>query len=154
EISHVGPLVVYPINRLPSTPLDVFTVVEVMRNTMGVGPCEHILDVEGQKQHLMGRATCSVRDELNGMYQAKEQKSRQADAEQFLKQGEVFVAHIRSRINGYADYAHKMMEYLSTKKKEQPEVAATLAPLEKLLGEIDASIASKMDHIKTPADHA
>lgn len=154
EITHVGPLVVYPINRLPTTPLDAFTVVDIVRNTMGVGPCEHIFDVEGQKQSLQGRATCSVRDELNGMYQAKEQKARQADAEQFLKQGEVFVAHIRSRITGYATYARQMLELLAAKKKETPELAASLAPLEKLLGEIDASIASKMDHIKTPADHA
>jgi len=154
EITHVGPLVVYPINRLPSTPPDVFTVVDIVRNTMGVGPCEHIFDVEGQKQSLKGRATCSVRDELNGMYQAKEQKARQGDAEQFLKQGEVFVAHIRSRINGYADYGHQMLEFLAAKKKEQPALAPALAPLEKLLGEIDASIASKLDHIKTPADHA
>jgi hypothetical protein len=154
EITHVGPLVVYPINRLPTTPPDVFTVVDIVRNTMGVGPCEHIFDVEGQKQHLNGRATCSVRDELNNMYQSKEQKARTQDAEQFLKQGEVFVAHIRSRINGYADYGHKMLEFLAAKKKAQPELAASLAPLEKLLGEIDASIASKMDHIKMPADHA
>jgi hypothetical protein len=154
EISHVGPLVVYPINRLPTTPPDVFTVVDVVRNTMGVGPCEHILDVEGQKQSLKGRATCSVREELNGMYQAKEQKARRADADDILKQGEVFVAHIRARITGYADYAHRMLEFLSAKKKEKPELAAALAPLEKLLGEIDASIAARMDHIKTPADHA
>jgi len=154
EITHVGPLVVYPINRLPSTPVDVFTVVDIVRNTLGVGPCEHIFDVEGQKQLLKGRATCSVRDELNGMYQAREQKARAADAEQFLRQGEVFVAHIRSRINGYADYGRKMLQLLASKKLEQPALAPALAPLEKLLGEIDASIASKMDHIKTPADHA
>src|SRR2546421_654883 len=94
EISHQGPLVVYPINRLPQTAPDQFTVVDIMRNTLGVGPCEHILDVEGQKQQLKGRATCSVREELNGMYQAKEQKARKGDAESILKQGEVFVAHI------------------------------------------------------------
>jgi len=154
EITHQGPLVLYPINRLPQTPLDTFTVVDIMRNTLGVGPCEHILDVEGQKQQLKGRATCSVRDELNNMYQAKEQKARKGDAEQFLKQGEVFVAHIRGRITGYADYGHKMLEFIAAKKKEQPALAPTLAPLEKLLGEIDASIASKMDKIKMPADHA
>jgi hypothetical protein len=153
EISHFGPLVVYPINRLADTAPDRFTVVDIMRNTLGVGPCEHILDVEGQKQQLKGRATCSVRDELNRMYQAKEQKARQDDAEQFLKQGEVFVAHIRSRINGYADYGHKMLELLVARKKGRPELAPAVVPLEKLLREIDASIDSKMDRIKTPADH-
>ncbi|MBI3856572.1 MAG: hypothetical protein HY293_12865 [Planctomycetes bacterium] len=154
EISHQGPLVVYPINRLPETSPERFTVVDIMRNTLGVGPCEHILDVEGQKQQLKGRATCSVQVELNNMYQAKEQKSRKDDAESILKQGEVFVAHIRGRIHGYADYGHKMLELLAAKKKEQPALAPTLAPIEKLLGEIDASIASKLDKIKMPEDHA
>jgi len=154
EITHQGPLVVYPINRLPQTPPDVFTVVDVMRNTLGVGPCEHILDVEGQKQQLKGRATCSVRVELNKLYEAKEQKTRKADAEGFLKQGETFVAHIRGRINGYADYGHQMLALLAAKKKEQPELAPVFAPLEKLLGYIDASIAAQLPKIKTPEDHA
>jgi hypothetical protein len=154
QISHWGPVVVYPINRLPQTPLEAFTVVDIMRNTMGVGPCEHILDVEGQKQQLKGRATCSVQVELNQMYQARQQKTRKADAEQFLQQGEVFVSHIRGRINGYADYGHKMLDLIAATKKEQPGLAASLAPLEQLLKEIDASIASKMDKIKTPEDHA
>jgi hypothetical protein len=154
EISHIGPLLVYPINRLPSTPAERFTVVDIMRNTMGVGPCEHILDVEGQKQQLKGRATCSVQVELNQMYQAKQQKARKEDVEAVLKQGETFVAHIRGRIHNYADYGHKMQELIAAKKKEQPALAPTLAPLEKLLGEIDASISSKMDKIKTPEDHA
>lgn len=154
EISHAGPLVVYPINRLPATPPDQFTVVDIVRNTMGVGPCEHILDVEGQKQQLKGRATCSVQVELNGMYQAKQQKSRKADAESILKQGETFVAHIRGRIHGYADYAKKMLALIAAKKKDQAALAPTLAPLEKLLGGIDAAIASKLEKIKTPEDHA
>lgn len=154
EISHVGPLILYPINRLPQTPIEQFTIVDLMRDTLGVGPCEHILDVEGQKQQLKGRATCSVREELNQMYQAREQKARKVEAEQFLKQGEVFVAHIRSRINAYAAYGRSMLELIATRKREQPELAPALAPLEKLLGEIDASISAKMTLIKLPEDHA
>jgi len=154
EITHVGPMLLYPINRLPQTPPDRFTVVDIVRNTMGVGPCEHILDVEGQKQQLKGRATCSVQVELNQMYQAKQQKSRKGDAESILKQGETFVAHIRGRIHGYADYGRRMLDLIASKKKEQPALAPTLAPLEKLLGEIDVSIASKLDKIKTPEEHA
>ena len=53
-----GPVVIYPINRVKQTPLDAYTVVDVMRNTLGVGPCEHILDLEGQKAEYKGRATC------------------------------------------------------------------------------------------------
>ncbi len=73
-----GTAVVYPINRVKATPLDVFTVVDVMRNTLGVGPCEYILDLEGQKSEYKGRATCSVRDSLQPIYTAKQQKQKRA----------------------------------------------------------------------------
>ena len=47
---------IYPINRVRETPLDEFTVVDVVRATLGVGPCEYILDVEGQGTAMCGRA--------------------------------------------------------------------------------------------------
>ena len=64
-----GPAVVYPIGRVKQTPLDAYTVMDVMRNTLGVGPCEYILDLEGQKWEYRGRAPCSVRDELGAIYE-------------------------------------------------------------------------------------
>ena len=63
-----GPMVLYPLARLQQTPLDAFTVVDIMRNTLGVGPCEHILDLEGLKSEYKGRATCGVRDLLRAIY--------------------------------------------------------------------------------------
>ena len=66
--SHQGPALVYPINRLEATPLEAFTVVDVMRATLGVGPCEYILDVEGQKKTFHGRPTCASRTILDGIY--------------------------------------------------------------------------------------
>ncbi|MCC6153146.1 MAG: hypothetical protein IT367_05275, partial [Candidatus Hydrogenedentes bacterium] len=39
--------VVYPIDRTQATPLNEFLLVDVMRSTLGVGPCQYILDVEG-----------------------------------------------------------------------------------------------------------
>ena len=55
-----GPTLIYPIIRLADTPLDAYTVVDVVRATLGVGPCEYILDVEGQRAHSMGIATCAM----------------------------------------------------------------------------------------------
>ncbi|HEX7898441.1 MAG TPA: hypothetical protein VF950_11820 [Planctomycetota bacterium] len=145
ELSFWGPAVVYPINRMADTPLDAFTVTDVVRATLGVGPCEYILDVEGQKSELKGRATCSVRDELKAMYEKGEQASRKADTEQFLKQGLTFVTHIRARIQGYVDFAAKMRAEL----KKSPTSPA-LAEIDKLLAEVDARVAAKLDIIKTP----
>jgi hypothetical protein len=44
-----GPLVFYPANRVPETPLEVFTVLDVARASLGAGPCEYILDLDNQK---------------------------------------------------------------------------------------------------------
>ncbi len=45
----VGPVVIYPMDRTPeaffATPLDKLTVVDLVRMTLGVGPCQYILDL-------------------------------------------------------------------------------------------------------------
>jgi hypothetical protein len=55
-----GPMesvLVYPLERKRETPLAVFTPVDLMRDTLGVGPCEYVLDREG----LQGRSSNSGR---------------------------------------------------------------------------------------------
>ena len=110
-------MVVYPINRVKQTPLDVYTVVDVMRNTLGVGPCQHILDVEGQKSEYKGRATCAVRDTLTPIYEKNEQKEKRAKVEETLDEGLTFVKHIRGRITRYVEFGKKMRQYLAEQKK-------------------------------------
>ena len=66
-----GPAVIYPIQRTKDTPLREFTVVDIVRATLGVGPCEYILDVEGQGTTMKGRATCATRDALGAIYSAE-----------------------------------------------------------------------------------
>ncbi|MGA2496836.1 MAG: hypothetical protein ABSH20_03800 [Tepidisphaeraceae bacterium] len=39
-------VVIYPIERTRTTPLDVFCLVDIMRNALGVGPCQYVLDAE------------------------------------------------------------------------------------------------------------
>jgi hypothetical protein len=45
-------VLVYPSDRKKETPLATFTPVDIVRNTLGVGPCEYVLDREG----LQGRS--------------------------------------------------------------------------------------------------
>jgi hypothetical protein len=151
-LQFAGPLVIYPINRVKQTPLDAYTVVDVMRNTLGVGPCEYILDLEGQKSEYKGRATCSCRDELARIYGAKEQKQKRAEVEKILDDGLLFVKHIRGRITRYVEFGHKMRHYLAEQKKAHPELADFLDEVNKLTQEIDARVAARADKIKTP-DH-
>jgi len=143
-------VVVYPINRVMQTPLDIYTVVDVMRNTLGVGPCQHILDIEGQKSEYKGMATCDVRDTLTPIYEKKEQKEKRAEVEGALNGGLTFVKHIRGRITRYVEFGKKMRQYLAEQKQSHPELAAFIAEMDRLTQEIDDRVAARADDIKTP----
>lgn len=51
-------LVIYPIDRSRATPLTVFCPIDIMRNALGVGVCQYILDMEGLLAE--GDATCDT----------------------------------------------------------------------------------------------
>jgi len=145
-----GPAVFYPINRMPETPLEVFTVVDVMRNTLGVGPCEYILDLEGQKSEYKGRATCSVRDTLTPIYQKGKQKEQRDVVDRTLDEGLAFVRHIRGRIERYMDFGRNLKSYLAERKKAKPDLAGPIGDIEKLAGELETRYAARREEIKTP----
>ena len=152
SLAFAGPAVIYPINRVPETPLDSFTVVDVMRNSLGVGPCEYILDLEGQKGVYKGFGTCDTRDALNAIYGKGEQKAKRKEIEKLLGDVHVFVTHIRSRITHYKESARKAREYLAEQAKARPELRDSIAALEKIAAEIDVRYAAREAKIRTP-DH-
>jgi hypothetical protein len=145
-----GPALVYPINRVRGTPLDTFTVVDIMRATLGVGPCEYILDLEGQKYVNKGRATCSARDALRGIYGARQQREKRAEVEKVLQDVMIFVRFIRSRIEGYATFGHDLLAYLDAEKKARPDQAAFCDEMQKMARAIDGYVGKRKGHIKTP----
>jgi hypothetical protein len=145
-----GPTLIYPILRSSSTPLDAYTVVDVVRATLGVGPCEYILDVEGQRSHYNGIATCACRDTLTPIYEQHQQKQRKAQIEKALTDVMVFVRHIRSRIETYVTFGHDMSKYLADYRQRHPELAGQIGELERLTEVIDQRYEAARDSIKTP----
>jgi hypothetical protein len=150
KLQFAGPALIYPIHRTKATPLDALTVVDVMRNTLGVGPCEHILDVQSHTEHYKGQATCGVRDILNPIYANKEQKQRRDEINKTLDDGLIFVKHIRGRINDYIEFGKKLREYLAEQKKKHPDLTEFIDSMDNLTQEIDRRVAARKDHIKTP----
>ncbi len=145
-----GPAVIYPINRLPETPIDTFTTVDVVRSTLGVGPCEYILSVERQRQDHVGRATCHVRRLLNEIYTSQQQKSKRKEIEIYLNDGLDFVKHIRGRIEHYIEFGHEMREYLAAQKQAHPELTAPLTKMEEIVDGLDERLAERREGIKSP----
>jgi len=151
-LKYVGPAVLFPMGRVPETPPEASTVVDLMRSTLGVGPCAHILDVEGQKQLYKGIATCDARDAITEIFRKGEQKQRQAEILKLLEDTLAFVKHIRSRISAYVEFGRGVRTYLAEQKTSHPELAAPLDELDKLAREIDARVEERADRIKSPAD--
>jgi hypothetical protein len=149
-VRFLGPALLYPINRLEATPLETFTVVDVMRATLGVGPCEYILDVEGQKKTYQGRPTCASRTILDNIYQKKQQKQKRAEVLQTLDEVIAFMRHIRGRIENYTAFGHEVVALLEAEKKAQPELAGLLTELQDITRKMDSYRARRADGIKTP----
>jgi len=151
-LKYVGPAVLFPMGRVPETPPEASTVVDLMRSTLGVGPCAHILDVEGQKQLYKEIATCDARDAIAEIFRKGEQKQRQAEILKLLEDTLAFVKHIRGRITAYVEFGRGVRMYLAEQKSSHPELAAPLDELDTLAREIEARVEERADRIKSPAD--
>jgi hypothetical protein len=145
-----GPAILYPINRVKETPADVFTVVDVVRATLGMGPCEYILDLEGQKEQYAGINTCSVRDRFNEIFPAGQQKEKRGEMEKLLDDTLIFVKSIRKRIDEYLEFAKGMKAWCAERKAARPEAAALLDEVAGLLSEVDVRESARRDKMKTP----
>jgi hypothetical protein len=139
-----GPVLIYPITRLAQTPILSYTAVDIMRNTLGVGPCQHLLDVEGQKQEHVGRATCHVRTLLNEVYGSGQQKAKRKEIENYLGDAHDFVTHIRKRIEAYVAFGKELRTYLAEQRSAHPELKDKLDALETLAREIDERVEPRM----------
>jgi len=142
-----GPVLIYPITRLAETPVTAYTPVDIVRNTLGVGPCQHLLDVEGQKQEHVGRATCHVRTLLNEVYESGQQKAKQKEIETYLADGLDFVMHIRNRILAYVAFGKELRGYLAQQRTAHPELREKLDALEALTREIDERVEPRQQTI-------
>ena len=149
-VHFLGPALIYPINRIESTPLEEFTIVDIMRATLGVGPCEYVLDVEGQKKTFQGRPTCASRTILDGIYGSKQQKARHEEVEKTLDEVIAFMRHIRGRIESYATFSHETVAWLETQKPGYPAETEPLAAMQATLRKIDDYCAQRKERLKTP----
>ncbi len=146
-----GPALVYPLNRVAATPLTALTVVDLMRATLSVGPCQYVLDVEGQKKRSAGIPTCDARSLLNGIYERRQQRERRAEVVEALDDALAFMRHIRARIEDYVAFGRRMRDYLARQKDVHPELADFLSEMEAVAARIDAAVAARADGIHTPA---
>jgi len=122
-----GPAIVYPIDRVTAapfrTPIEKLTVVDVVRKTLGVGPCQYILDLEGQKRNSEGVATCYARDVINAIYKEGTQLQNGPVIEKQLSAAVAFIRNVRERIDDYMEFGRQTKAYLEQQKRLHPKHA-------------------------------
>ena len=111
---HQGPLVIYPIDRSTATPLTATCPTDVMRNTLGVGPCQYILACEGLASQ--GDPTPnSVMGWVEKQFEHKKQQKAADDIRERLAQMTQHVADARVRIERYKQFAGQARKTLAGK---------------------------------------
>jgi len=151
----VGPALIYPIDRVQAapftTPLEQLTVVDLVRMTLGVGPCQYILDLEGQKRNSRGVATCYARDVINAIYKQGSQLRQQAAINEQLDLCVAFISNVRERIDQYHEFGHEMTGYLQEQKRLAPRHAQFLDDMMSLTEKLDTVFEENQERIHTPA---
>ncbi len=99
-----GPAVIYPIDRTRQTPFSVSCVTDALRNTLGVGPCQYILSVEGLSADG-GLTPDSVMDWIERQFRRKRQRKAAAAVRERLARMVEHVEHARDNIRRYRAFA-------------------------------------------------
>jgi len=150
-----GPAIIYPIDRAQgasfTTPLEKLTVVDLVRMTLGVGPCQYILDLEGQKRNSQGVATCYARDVINAIYKEGSQLRQGPVIEQQLKLCVAFISNVRERIDQYVQFGREMSGYLQEQKRLHPGNAEFIDEMLSLTKKLDQMFEQNRERIRTPA---
>ena len=157
--SHVYERVlIYPLGRVTGTPLNVFTPIDLMRETLGQGPCEYILDVAGIKPRQPGGdrptlayATCGLWDshiepivvqlkkKPDGSFEPLDEKTK-THLIQALEDMWYFVHAVHDRLREYRKWGADMEAFCkqeSAKSGAVKQVAdQTLAQLDRLNADI------------------
>jgi len=114
--------VVYPIDRSRSTPLDVFCLTDVMRNTLGCGPCQYLLDREG----FDPRERATPADVTQWVERLFKRKRDRRSADQIRERLKLMVEHVRradARVRQYEGLATGVQGICASREAHEPAPA-------------------------------
>ncbi len=138
-----GPMIVYPIDRTKATPLTTVLPIDVMRNTLGVGPCQYVLQAEGLASEANPTPE-QVSHWVEQQFRRKKEKAARDDIKDRLAQMADHVGRVQTRIGQYGESA-KQLRTLCQKHAGDASAARCLA----ILDHLDQAAAMKGDEPKT-----
>ncbi len=133
-------VVAYPLDRGRGTPLVAFTVTDLVRATLGVGPCEYILDVKGQRKGTPGIYTCAGTALLKKTMENYDEAKHKAEIDKVFNDMLIFVRSYRGRVEEYIAFRKEMLEYLKQQKAAHPELETFLSEMERIASGLPSRI--------------
>ena len=133
-------VLIYPLGRVAATPLNVFTPVDLMRETLGQGPCEYILDLAGVKPRpaggdrpILSYATCGLwndhikpilrqlKKKADGSFEPLDAKTK-AHLIQALEEMWYFVHAVHDRLRKYKKWGADLDAFCRQTQARSPKV--------------------------------
>ncbi|MGI6416098.1 MAG: hypothetical protein ACOX1P_10540 [Thermoguttaceae bacterium] len=133
-------VVAYPLDRGRGTPLAAFTVTDLVRATLGVGPCEYILDVKGQRLATPGVYTCAGTALLKKIMEDYDEAKHKAEIDKVFNDMLIFVRRYRGRVEEYIAFRKEMLDYLKQQKAAHPELETFISDMEKITSGLPSRI--------------
>ena len=140
---YCGPIIVYPIDRSRRTPLPVFCPVDVLRNALGIGPCQYVLEVEG-----LGSEAPATPDEVTRWVEKQfDRKRDRRKAGEIKERLAAMVRHIERtevRIQDYGRFAGEVRR-ICLEAERRKNTAAAARELRSILDDMERALSARRE---------
>ena len=156
----IDSVVVYPSDRKRETPLAVLTPVDIVRDTLGVGPCEYVLDREGLQQRSantgrknFGRGVCDTTAPIEYLFIRGLESRESALVGHLVDDILADNRAINARVLEFRGFGRELAELCATMRRDSPGASPLLDEAEKGAKEIETLYQQKLPTIQNP-EHA
>ena len=156
-----GPMesvLVYPSDRKKETSLATFTPVDVLRETLGVGPCEYVLDREGLQgrsantgRKNFGRGVCDTTTPIEYLFIEGIETKESALVGHLVDDILADITAINARVLEFRRFGEELSQQCAALRREAAAGNPLLDTAEKTAREIEALYQEKLPTIKNPA---
>jgi hypothetical protein len=150
-------VLVYPSDRKKDTPLAAFTPVDIVRDTLGVGPCEYVLDREGLQgrsantgRRNFARGVCDTTTPIEYLFISGIETRESALIGHLLDDILADIGAINARVLEYRRFGRKLGELGAAMRRESAPATPLLDEAEKTAKGIEALYQEKLPIIKNP----
>ncbi|MBM4040232.1 MAG: hypothetical protein FJ290_17135 [Planctomycetes bacterium] len=150
-------VLVYPSDRKKETPLAVLTPVDIVRDALGVGPCEYVLDREGLQwrsantgRKNFGRGVCDTTTPIEYLFIRGLEARESALIGHLLDDILADNRAINARVLEFRSFGNELAALCAAMRREGLG-SALLGEAEKCAKEVEALYQDKLPIIKNPA---